>query len=96
MLEPLAELLLLERQALRLFRESERKVSSYFRRAAAQLAALPDGAAARAAMLRDRVREVNGMYSMPPAGRSGGLPLVFDGDDDGALVVSDDDVVVLD
>ena len=99
LLEPLAELLLLERQALRSYPV---QAAPYFRRQAAALAALPGGTAARAKMLRDRVREVGdpsvagSMYGMPPKGRSGGLPAVFDGDEDGALVLSDSDVVVLD
>ena len=99
LLEPLAELLLFERQALHSYKQA---VVPYFRRIAAQLAATP--AAARAAQLRERVREVGdptctgSLNALPAPGRAGGsLPAVFDGDEDGALVLSDgDDVVVLD
>ena len=36
------------------------------------------------------------MYGMPLPGRSGALPAVFDVDEDGAVHVSDDDVIELD
>jgi hypothetical protein len=75
-------------------------VVAYFRRQGAALAALPG--AARAAWLRERTRDVGdparagSMYGMPLRGRSGGLPGVFEGDADGAVHVSDDEIVVLD
>ena len=84
-------------QAIRSF---QARVAAYFRGQGAALAALP--AARRAAFLRDRCRDVGdpscagSMNAMPSKGRSGGLPAVFDVDDDGALHVSDDEVVVLD
>ena len=99
LLQPLAELLLLERQALRAYAQ---QVVPYFRRTAALLAATPGGGDARLKWLQERVREVGdpsrpgSMNGMPVRGRAGGLPAVFDGDDDGALVLSDSDVVVLD
>ena len=126
LLEPLAEILLLERTALKSYAQL---VVPYFRRQAAALAAMPGGAAARAKMLAERVSELsdptrlgsmNGAFAllghraarvrfaysalhplcyppgMPPKGRSGGLPAVFDGDEDGALCVSDSDVLVVD
>ena len=99
LVQPLAELLLLERQALRAYAQ---QVVPYFRRTAALLAATPGGGDTRLKWLQERVREVGdpsragSMNGMPVRGRAGGLPAVFDGDDDGALVVSDSDIVVLD
>ena len=99
LLEPLAEILLLERTALKSYAQ---QVVPYFRRQAAALAAMPGGTAARAKMLAERVSELmdparpGSMNGMPPKGRSGGLPAVFDGDEDGALCVSDSDVLVVD
>ena len=93
---PLAELLLLERQAARAYGE---RVKPYFRRAGAGLAAAAPGA--RAAFLAARTREVGdpsvpgSMNGMPPPGRSGSLPAVFDGDEEGALHVSDSEADVV-
>jgi hypothetical protein len=93
---PLAELLLLERQALRAYGE---RVKPYFRRAGAGLAAA--AAPGRAAFLAARTREVGdptvpgSMNGMPPPGRSGSLPAVFDGDEEGALHVSDGEADVV-
>ncbi len=72
----------------------------YFRRHGAALAALAQDA--RGAYLAERAREVGdpsrpgSMNGMPVRGRAGGLPAVFDGDEDGAVRLSDDEVVVLD
>ncbi len=93
----LAELLLLEHMARKCWGA---RPAPYFRRTGEQFAAVL--AASRAEYLATVADDLSNpakpgsMNSMPAQGRSGGLPAVFDGDEDGALVVEDEEVVILD
>lgn len=93
---PLSELLLLEHRARKAY---DQQPARYFSRAGAQFADTQPPA--REAFLLQRVDEVGNpsrpgsMYGMPLRG-SGGLPDVFSGDAEGALVIDDDVVDLVD